>query len=144
MKTLRMKKFEENPVLNITPDPVVLIIEDDKINRFIIQRYFEKWGITFDFATSGIDAISRANKKQYSLVITDINMPGINGFEVAIKIKATMGYAEVPIIALTAMLNNEVERLAFQSGIQKVISKPFDPDSFQVTIYNLLNKERII
>ena len=107
-----------------------LVVDDNQINRLLINKVLTKWGATADFAENGLQAIEKIeNDRDYDVVLMDIYMPEMGGVEATriIRAKEETYFRELPIIALTAsMLNTEVNEME-SAGMNDYILKPFDP-----------------
>ena len=103
----------------------VLVVEDNAVNRMLIGAYLEEFGLSYDMAESGADAMLRLSQKAYDLVLMDIMMPELDGVETTKRIRKLDGpAAEVPIVALTAhaMKGDREDYLA--AGMDGYVSKP--------------------
>jgi CheY-like chemotaxis protein len=108
----------------------ILVVDDNNINRLLINKVLSKWGATTDFAENGLQAVEKiiANRS-YDAVLMDVYMPEMGGIEATqvIRSKNEPYFQQLPIIALTAsMLTSEREQIE-QSGKNDYILKPFDP-----------------
>ena len=107
-----------------------LVVDDNQINRLLINKVLARWGATADFAENGLQAVEKIeNNRNYDVVLMDIYMPEMGGVEAAkvIRSKKEAYFTELPIIALTAsMLNSEVNEME-NAGMNDYILKPFDP-----------------
>lgn len=100
----------------------ILVAEDQKEIRDIVSKYLEKEGYDFLLASDGFEALNLFNNNTVHLVLLDIMMPGIDGFEV---LKAIRKISDVPVIMLTAR-QEEVDRLkGFDTGADDYVVKPF-------------------
>lgn len=100
----------------------ILVAEDQKEIRDIVSKYLEKEGYEFLLASDGFEALNLFNNNPVHLVLLDIMMPGIDGFEV---LKAIRKISDVPVIMLTAR-QEEVDRLkGFDTGADDYVVKPF-------------------
>jgi len=100
----------------------ILVAEDQKEIRDIVSKYLEKEGYDFLLASDGFEALNLFNNNTIHLVLLDIMMPGIDGFEV---LKAIRKISDVPVIMLTAR-QEEVDRLkGFDTGADDYVVKPF-------------------
>ncbi|MDB5117573.1 MAG: domain S-box protein [Mucilaginibacter sp.] len=110
----------------------VLVVDDNQINRLLINKILTKWGATVDFAENGIQAINKVETNQtYNAVLMDIHMPEMGGLEATqiIRAKNESYFKQLPIIALTAsMLNNQMNQID-DSGMNDYILKPFEPNT---------------
>ncbi len=125
-------------VLKIKKDSKVLIVEDNKINQLVTKKILEKNGFITKVVENGFEAIKQIERKSHDIILMDINMPDIDGFETAIRIRKIN--SKIPIIALTASDLNEIKSKISQSGIDDIIIKPFDEKDLVSLIYSLLNK----
>jgi two-component system sensor histidine kinase/response regulator len=103
----------------------VLIVDDNKMNLLIASKFLKKWKAKVDEAISGYVAIEMVNNNNYNLIIMDLQMPGIDGFETTKIIKATN--PQIPVIALTADAMPETHAKAFSAGMCDYLTKPFVP-----------------
>ena len=107
----------------------LLLVEDNEINQFIAIQFLEKWGINPDCALNGKEAFEMAQQQMYDVILMDLQMPVMDGFEATQRIRSLGGSnATVPIIALTASAMLGVQNKALQLGMNEYVSKPFNPD----------------
>ncbi|MES2266442.1 MAG: PAS domain-containing protein [Bacteroidota bacterium] len=108
----------------------VLVVDDNQINRLLINKVLKKWGANADFAENGQEAIDKLElDKNFDVVLMDIHMPVMGGLEATgvIRTKPEPYFQKLPIIALTAsMLSNEMGEIE-TAGMNDYILKPFDP-----------------
>lgn len=117
----------------ITKELNILVAEDHDINRFIIAKMLNEWGFKHDFATTGTEAVDLASKKNYDLILMDVEMPGMNGYRATeiIRSELTDPIKSVPILAMTGnAMNGERER-CLNCGMNNYISKPFKPQELK-------------
>jgi|GEM_PF-456726 len=105
----------------------VLIVDDSEMNLLMIKMIFKKHGISFDAATSGEEALGLIEKSKYDLVLTDIQMPEMDGIEFAQRIRgnADPKKAKTPIIAITGQVSVESHEAYLSAGLNDYIIKPF-------------------
>jgi len=134
----------DNQVLNASKmdmglDINVLVVDDNQINRILVNKVLKKWGTTVDFAENGQEAIDKIEaNRNYDVVLMDVHMPVMGGLEATEILRAKDGayFQQLPILALTAsMLSNEVNQM-IESGMNDFILKPFEPK----TLYDKLSK----
>lgn len=119
------------------PKPVILLVDDnEEILAFISEDLSECYQVLTAF--DGRDALDILRRQQVQLVISDIMMPEIDGFELCKQIKSNFDYSHVPVILLTAKntLQSRIEGL--EVGADAYIEKPFSPEHLQVQVANLL------
>lgn len=104
----------------------VLVVDDDKTYRELVARVMEEAGFEVVTAHNGFEALSLALKHPPSLILTDVTMPGMDGWHFLRLIRARPTLRRTPVIFLTA-LNSESERLrGYQFGVDDYLAKPFD------------------
>ena len=105
----------------------ILIVDDNTKNIQLAANVLKSTDLyNILFSTSGEKAIEQLKKKNYSLILLDINMPGLNGYETASIIKKDSTTKNIPIIFLSANANKDSIRKAFEHGGEDYITKPFD------------------
>jgi PAS domain S-box-containing protein len=133
--TITFKKVDNTAVNSNTSAEIglkinVLVVDDNHINRLLINKVLKKWGITADFAENGLEAIQKTvANHNYDVILMDIHMPEMGGLEATeiLRGKDDEYCRKVPIIALTAsMLSNQLTQIE-EVGMNDFILKPFDP-----------------
>lgn len=105
-----------------------LLVEDNKMNQLVVARFLTDWGINPDCAENGIFAIEKAKEKQYDLILMDLQMPEMDGFEATRAIRKLENYKNTPIIALTASVAEDVAGKIHRAGMNDHVTKPFAPN----------------
>jgi len=113
----------------------ILIVDDEPDIREILVAILSEEGYHMDFAENGLDGYEKARELIPDLIILDVMMPGMNGFEVCRKIRTEPPLAQVPIIIVTAIDDDGYRSRSIESGANDFLSKPFD-------IYELIEKVR--
>ena len=115
----------------------ILVVEDQKEISSIVLKYLDHEGFEHDLATNGFDALSLYSKHKYSLILLDVMMPGIDGFDVLKEIRQI---SDIPIIMLTARVE-EIDRIkGFDLGVDDYVLKPFSPKELMRRIQALLRR----
>ncbi len=114
----------------------ILYVEDVSTNQYLIEEMLTDWGINVDMASDGYEALEKIADCTYDLLLMDIQMPGIDGFETVRRIRSLEGsyYKEVPIIAMTASTSESTRHEIFRSGMQDIIQKPVNIDELRARI----------
>lgn len=127
----------------------VLVIEDNETNKFILSEYLKSWGchcVEASGRTEALDVIQGSSDSgtAIDLIITDINMPSCNGFELAEEIKTRDGFDKIPIIALTSATEKGDSDLCIDIGINGYFSKPVRKNELNNVVRSVLGltKER--
>jgi putative two-component system response regulator len=105
---------------------LVLIVDDEYIGRETLQSILEGEGYELEMAENGFQAIEKAKELLPDVILLDVMMPGMTGFEVCQRIRSDPQIAEIPIIILTALDDRESLLNALKAGADDFISKPFD------------------
>ena len=108
----------------------VLVAEDNEINTFVLQKFLEKWGLEAEFAVNGRQACDMVDQGGFDLVLMDLQMPEMDGYEATrqIRAKGTKEFSNLPIVALTASAMIEIQDRAYAVGMNDYVSKPFNPE----------------
>lgn len=124
----------------------VLLVEDNQSNIFIISRYFEQWKLDFDVAESGAAALEMIQQKPYNLVLMDLQMPGMNGFDTirALRSMKDEAYRSLPVVALSASAFPALEKKMLDAGFHNYLSKPFDPEELHALLRSVSLGESIV
>ena len=101
----------------------ILVVDDDQVNRLLLEVLSEKWEAQVDIVDGGAAALSAMRQTAYDMVLTDINMPEMNGVELMIKIKEA--YPATPVIAFTATVQPEILKEFLAQGFDDYLLKPF-------------------
>lgn len=111
----------------------ILLVEDDSVNQLVASLILRQQGMTVTIANNGVEALARICSKAFQLVLMDIQMPIMDGYEAAARIRAMSDpyFKAIPIIAFTASAIAEVQHLVAQNGMNDLINKPLDMDEFQ-------------
>jgi len=115
----------------------ILITEDKKINQDILMGILEDSGLEIDIACNGKEAVKKCRENIYALVLMDIEMPVMNGYEATIRIREDD--TNIPIIALTANDTVEDKCKAKAIGMNEYLSKPIEPNLLYQTFYKYIN-----
>ncbi len=110
----------------------VLIVEDNIFNRVIAKDFCESWGLSVLEAENGKEATSILEKREVDMVLLDIQMPIMNGYETIswIRDQEAPYFQDLPVIALTASAMVEVQNKVYQCGMNDFLTKPFVPEEF--------------
>lgn len=118
-------------------DKKILIAEDNKMNAIVIKKMLQRWPVEITIAKNGIEAIELHAKKEYDIILMDLQMPEMDGYQSSRIIRAIN--KNIPIIAFTASLLDETRKLALESGINDFILKPCEPKALFEKLYEHLN-----
>ncbi len=116
-------------------------MDDDPLTVKVMQDLLELQGYQVLVAYDGQEGLKRARTWRPDLIILDIMMPKLNGFQVARLLKSDKLYRRIPIIILTVRAGEEDRALARMSGADLYLQKPFDPEDFLEKVRSFLPQE---
>lgn len=114
----------------------ILLVEDNAINRQVAKGFLKDTGISIEVAENGLIALAKVQQNDYDLVLMDIQMPEMDGLTATKEIRNTLGYKDLPIIAMTAHAMEADIKRSTEAGMNEHITKPIDPD----VLYRSLTK----
>lgn len=136
--TVNTEEVEPEFLMNEPLELSILLVEDNKTNQLLAKTRLERWKCKVDIANNGIEGVKKVQKNIYDLILMDIQMPVMDGYEASkiIKNDISKKAAKIPIIAMTAYATNADISRAKSSGMDDYIFKPFNPKE----LYNILEK----
>lgn len=111
----------------MTDPPLILYIEDNPDNQWVVQTILEECGYNVVIAEDGPKGIALANALQPLLILVDLNLPGLDGYEIATYLRSMEHLKDSPIVALTADVSPETRERSLAAGCDGYLSKPIDP-----------------
>ena len=111
-----------------TTKPRILYIEDNAGNRTLVKRVLEHEGFIVFEAADGLTGLELATAERPDLILMDINLPGVDGYTMTRRIKATPGLEKIKIIALTANVMVGDREKTLEAGCEGYLQKPIDVD----------------
>lgn len=116
----------------------ILLIDDQEDNQYLVQELLEWKGYRVKVAGSGAAGLRRAVTERPGLVLMDMTMPVMDGYETTQRMRALPGCENVPIIALTAYDVREAGQRCFDAGCVAFLAKPFEPDDLVKLVLRFL------
>ena len=122
----------------------ILVVEDNLINQKIVSRFLTKWGMEVQLAHHGREGVEAVASGDFALILMDLQMPEMDGYEAAAHIRAmSPPKCHTPIIALTASAMLDVVDEVMAAGMDDFVTKPFDPAILRTKLENWLEKGRL-
>jgi DNA-binding response OmpR family regulator len=109
------------------PPPRILLVDDDPVIVRLLQINFRLEGFEVDAASRGEEALQKVRANRPDVVILDVMMPGIDGWEVARQLKENPAVRHIPVIFLSARAQDEDRHRGYALGVDEYVTKPFDP-----------------
>lgn len=138
--TLRLEKgtaesnvVQEESQLALQAGAHILIVDDNPVNQVVAGKQLKTWGLTCSFANNGELALSLITQKTFDVILMDLRMPVMDGYEASRRIRSLKDeyYQKIPIIALSASVTGKVRSKVLAAGMQDYISKPFAPETLR-------------
>ncbi|KFE63576.1 PAS domain-containing hybrid sensor histidine kinase/response regulator [Hyalangium minutum] len=111
-------------------DMHLLVAEDNSVNVFVLSQYLRKWGARFDVVENGHEAVAKIQEAHYDLVLMDLQMPELDGYDATRAIRALPEeqFRKLPILAMTASTRVGLEERLTAAGFTDFVCKPFRPE----------------
>jgi len=136
----KVRRTEPAPTRGAT----VLVVDDDELNRDLLVRRLKKAGHTAHIAATGQEALDLLKKQAYDLVLLDIMMAKMDGYQTLQSIRAQPGLAKLPIIMISALSDTDNIQRCMDLGANDYITKPFNAVILRERVLELLNKKQYI
>ncbi|MFZ5495020.1 MAG: response regulator [Verrucomicrobiota bacterium] len=120
--------------------PKILLVEDNEMNRDMLSRRLEKRGYTVSLAMDGSEGVAKAKAEVPDLILMDMSLPVLDGWDATKQVKADPATAKIPIIALTAHAMESDRQKALEAGCDDFDTKPVELPRLLVKIEELLKK----
>ncbi len=125
-------------------EAALLVVDDNEDNRYTLTRRLNREGYkNLTMASNGREALDQLNAQPFDLVLLDIMMPDMNGYEVLEQVKATPALRDIPIIMISALDEIESVIRCIELGAEDYLSKPFNPTLLRARVGASLEKKRL-
>jgi len=120
--------------------PPILLVEDNDVATRVLTHILRRGHYSAARASSGPQALELAARRHFELILMDLQMPGMDGFETTIRIRRLPGYASVPIIAVTENASEEYRLRCLREGMQGFVSKPVQAADLLAAVTSFLHR----
>jgi CheY-like chemotaxis protein len=128
----------------VTDGVLVLIAEDEPDNQVILQTVVESLvGARAEVAADGLTLLELVGREQPAMILLDLMMPGLDGFEVARRLKADQSTAGIPIVAVSALARPDDREAALAAGCDDFVRKPFELDELEAKIRTYIGADGV-
>ncbi|PCE64086.1 PAS domain-containing hybrid sensor histidine kinase/response regulator [Sediminicola luteus] len=137
---------EDYPMIKTTMENCrILIAEDNRVNTLIIKKLMKNWGVSFDIVENGLLALEKAMTQNYDLILMDLQMPVMNGYDATRAIRQSLNSKNnsIPIYALSASCGMDINHKLNEYGLNGLIRKPFDPSELKKNLLNIVNRNTV-
>jgi CheY-like chemotaxis protein len=135
----RPPRIDDTVMGSYASAPKVLLVEDNELNRDMLSRRLARRGFKVMIACDGREGVLAAQQLSPDLILMDLDLPEIDGWEATRILKSAAGTAKIPVIVLTAHASPADRSRAFQMGADDFASKPVEFDRLLLKMNNLLN-----
>jgi PAS domain S-box-containing protein len=138
------KKSDHTTEMLKDRDIEVLLVEDNRVNQVVATNFFRRWGVKYDVANNGKEAVDMVSKKIYDMVFMDLQMPEMDGYQATREIRQMNDsyFKKLPIVALTASALTSMRDKVMASGMTDFMTKPFQPEDLQQIILKYTSPEK--
>ncbi|MGY0560129.1 response regulator [Luteimonas sp. A277] len=130
------------PAVEARPVPLVMVVDDSVTMRKVTGRVLERNHLEVVTARDGIDAIERMDERVPDLMLLDIEMPRMDGYELATHMKADARLRDVPIVMITSRTGEKHRQRAFEIGVERYLGKPYQENELIHNVFDLLGMEQ--
>src|SRR5437868_5677361 len=118
---------------------IILIVDDEALNRELLHAYLESSEHTLIDAESGEDALAAVARERPDIVLLDVMMPGLSGFDTVERIKAATRDQFLPVVLVTALADHDSRLRGLRAGADEFLTKPVDRHELLLRVANLLS-----
>lgn len=145
-----VRRFLANPTLPVLANaprqerqvPLVMVVDDSLTMRKVTGRILERHNFEVSVARDGVEALERLEERVPDLMLLDIEMPRMDGYELATAMRADPRYKDVPIVMITSRSGDKHRQRAFEIGVQRYLGKPYQELDLMRNVYDLLGIAR--
>lgn len=145
--SIKRKKLLEKKVIDLSEfkdlkendqENTILVVDDDEVMRAALKRVLEAEGYHILLASDGMEFSKVLENRKLDLILLDVNLPWVDGYELCSLVKSHHSFKQIPIIMISARSNpDDIER-GFESGCNEYVVKPFEVDEISQKIKNIL------
>ena len=138
------KKPRTPPAFQSTAKPRILVADDESDLRILTRKVLESNGCEVEEAVDGREALARLTSRAPDLLLLDLTMPHVDGYEVLRTLRQTIGLAGLPVIVLTSLSDARSQVEAFTCGADDYVIKPFEPVLLMARIHAVLRRKELV
>ncbi len=118
----------------------ILVVDDDKTTRKMLQLILKSKGYDVVTAENGMDGLQKLGLEQINLILTDMNMPYMDGIEFTKQVKSTPEYSTIPIVMLTTEADEDEKKKAYAAGVDDYLVKPATAEQIVESMKRIMKK----
>ena len=121
--------------------PKILVVDDDDMTNDVFRLHLTKAGYTVETARDGVEGLAKASSFMPDLVLLDVNMPRMSGFEVAKNLKENPETSHIPIFIMSALRQDVNIKKGYELGVEEYFTKPTNIESLKLRIKKFLERK---
>jgi len=118
----------------------ILVVDDDSITRKLLGMYLKSKGYEIEYAENGLEALEKLGQVEINIVLTDLNMPYMDGIEFTRNMKTEPNYSHIPVVMVTTEADMDEKMRAIQAGADAYLVKPVTAEQVNDTVRRLLKE----
>nr|WP_213600649.1 Hpt domain-containing protein [Pseudoxanthomonas japonensis] len=134
---------QQAPAVEQRRVPLVMVVDDSLTMRKVTSRVLERHNFEVNAARDGVEALEKLEERVPDLMLLDIEMPRMDGYELATAMKADPRFKDVPIVMITSRTGDKHRQRAFDIGVQRYLGKPYQELDLMRNVYDLLGIARV-
>ncbi len=146
-----VRRYLANPIAPVQDNaprlerqvPLVMVVDDSLTMRKVTGRILERHNFEVSVARDGVEALEQLEDRVPDLMLLDIEMPRMDGYELATAMRADARYKDVPIVMITSRSGDKHRQRAFEIGVQRYLGKPYQELDLMRNVYDLLGIARV-
>ncbi|WP_164272689.1 Hpt domain-containing protein [Stenotrophomonas sp. B1-1] len=146
-----VRRYLANPIVPVQDNaprqerqvPLVMVVDDSLTMRKVTGRILERHNFEVSVARDGVEALEQLEERVPDLMLLDIEMPRMDGYELATAMRADPRYKDVPIVMITSRSGDKHRQRAFEIGVQRYLGKPYQELDLMRNVYDLLGIARV-
>lgn len=118
----------------------ILVVDDDKTTRKLLSLYLRGKGYEIVTAENGLEALEKVGIENVNFILTDMNMPYMDGIEFTKNLKSDPAHSSIPVVMVTTEADEEEKKRAFEAGVDDYLVKPTNAEQINESIKRILKK----
>lgn len=118
----------------------ILVVDDDKTTRKLLSLYLKGKGYEIVTAENGLEALEKVGIENVNFILTDMNMPYMDGIEFTKNLKSDPAHSNIPVVMVTTEADEDEKKRAFEAGVDDYLVKPTNADQINESIKRILKK----
>ncbi len=118
----------------------ILVVDDDKTTRKMISLILKSKGYEVVTAENGLEALQKLGLEKINLILTDMNMPYMDGIELTRQVRANPDFSDIPVVMITTEADEDEKKRAFEAGVDDYLVKPTNAEQITESMKRIIKK----